>query len=201
MLFFLICTFKANAQKLDVGLSSGTGLLYIFENNDSNIDIDYKKPLIVSAYIKYTPIHSYFGLKLKFQNLAGKVNGADWQHLNSQTPFVTKFDGFIENSTLLFELEHLKDLPKYSFGYSFGIGTTKEKIYFNTKKTDYIESNFMVLNVSDTYIYAITNTLGLKLETSILWNDPITSLNYNRHNMAGEDVNLLFQIGVNYKIK
>jgi hypothetical protein len=29
--FFLICTFKANAQKLDVGLSSGTGLLYIFE--------------------------------------------------------------------------------------------------------------------------------------------------------------------------
>ena len=59
----------------------------------------------------------------------------------------------------------------------------------------------MVLNVSGTYIYAITNTLGLKLETSILWNDPITSLNYNRHNMAGEDVNLLFQIGVNYKIK
>lgn len=197
---FIICAMKSNAQKLDVGFSSGTGLIYFFENKDSNIDIDYKKPLILSAYIKYTPINSFFGLKLKYQNLVGKVNGDDWQHINVQTPFITKFDGYIENSTLLFELEHLKDLPKYSFGYSFGLGTTKEKIYFNNKKTNYFESNYMVINLSGTYIYNITSKLGLKLEPSILWNDPINSLNFNRHNMAGEDVHLLFQIGINYKI-
>jgi preprotein translocase subunit Sec61beta len=192
---------NSNAQKLDVGFSSGTGLIYFFENKDSNIDIDYKSPVVLSAHIKYTPINSYFGLKLKYQNLVGKVKGDDWQHIYVQTPFTAKFDGYIENSALLFELEHLKDLPKYSFGYSFGLGTTKEKIYFNSKKTDFLESNYMVLNLSGTYIYNITNKLGLKFEPSILWNDPINSLNFQKHNMAGEDLNLFFQIGVNYRIK
>jgi hypothetical protein len=199
--FFIICSIKSNAQKLDFGFSSGTGLLYIIENYDSNINITYKSPLIISAQIKYTPINSYFGLKLKYQNLAGKVNGDDWQQINVQSPIINKFNGNIENSTLLFELEHLKDLSKYSFGYSFGIGTTKEKIFFDNKKTNYFESNFMVLNFSGTYIYNITNKFGLRFEPSILWNDPINSLNSDRYNMAGEDVNLLFQIGFNYRIK
>jgi hypothetical protein len=201
LVFFIICTLKLNAQKLDFGFSGGTGLLYIIENNDSNINISYKSPLILSGQIKYTPINSFFGLKLKFQNLVGKVNGDDWQQINVQTPIINKFNGYVENSTLLFELEHLKDLSKYSFGYSFGIGTTKEKIYFTNKKTNYIESNFMVLNFSGSYIYNITSRFGLRFEPSILWNDPINSLNSYRYNMAGEDINLLFQIGFNYKIK
>ena len=191
---FIICSIKLNAQKLDFGFSSGTGLLYINENNDSNINIAYKSPIILSAYIKYTPINSYFGLKLKFQNLVGKVNGDDWQQINVQSPipFINRFNGYIENTTLLFELEHLKDLSKHSFGYSFGIGTTKEKIFFNNKKINYFESNFMVLNLSGAYIYNITSKLGLRFEPSILWNDPINSLNSDRYNMAGEDINLLF---------
>ena len=199
--FFLICTVKSNAQKLDFGFASGRGLLYIIENSDSNINISYKSPLILSAQIKYTPINSYFGLKLKFQNLGGKVNGDDWQQIYVQSPVVNNFNGYIENSTLLFELEHLKDLSKSSYGYSFGIGTTKEKIFFNNKKTNYVESDFMVLNFSGTYIYNITSKFGLRFEPSILWNDPINSLNSDRYNMAGEDINLLFQIGFNYRIK
>lgn len=200
-LLVLLFTIQSHAQKLEVGFSTGTGLMYFFENIDSNIDINYKKPLVLSAQIKYTPINAYFGVKLKFQNLVGKLKGDDWQHLYLSTPFTTKFDGYIENSTLLFELEHLKESPKSSIGYSFGLGTTKEKIYFNNKKNEFLESNFMVLNLSGIYIFTITDKLGLKLEPSILWNDPINSLNFNRHNMAGEDVNFLFQIGVNYKLK
>ena len=59
----------------------------------------------------------------------------------------------------------------------------------------------MVFNFSGTYIYYITNKFGLRFEPSILWNDPINILNSERYNMAGEDVNLLLQIGFNYRIK
>ncbi len=197
----IIYSIKSNAQKLDFGFSSGTGQLYIIENYDSNINITYKSPLVLSAQIKFTPINSYFGLKIKFQNLAGKVNGDDWQQINVQSPVINNFKGYIENSTLLFELEHLKELSKYSFGYSFGIGTTKEKIFFNDKKTDYVESDFMVINFSGTYIYNITSKFGIRFEPSILWNDPINSLNSDKYNMAGEDINFLFQVGFNYRIK
>lgn len=197
----IIYSIKSNAQKLDFGFSSGTGQLYIIENYDSNINITYKSPLVLSAQIKFTPINSYFGLKIKFQNLAGKVNGDDWQQINVQSPVINNFKGYIENSTLLFELEHLKELSKYSFGYSFGIGTNKEKIFFNDKKTDYVESDFMVINFSGTYIYNITSKFGIRFEPSILWNDPINSLNSDKYNMAGEDINFLFQVGFNYRIK
>ena len=57
--FFIICSIKSNAQKLDFGFSSGTSLLYIIENYDSNINITYKSPLIISAQIKYTPINNF----------------------------------------------------------------------------------------------------------------------------------------------
>jgi hypothetical protein len=59
----------------------------------------------------------------------------------------------------------------------------------------------MVLNFSGTYIYNITSKFGIRFEPSILWNDPINSLNSDKKNMAGEDINFLFQIGFNYRIK
>lgn len=189
------------AQSIDAGFSSGTGAIYIIENQDKNININYGSPLIVAADIKFTPQNSFFGIKLKYLNLNASLNGDDWQNLNNQSLFVKNFEGTIENSTLSVHLEHISDNKKINIGYNFGLGQTKEKINFDKKGVNKIENEFFILNFGGIIKYSINSKVSLKFEPSFQWNDPINSLHPERYRMGSEDINLLFQFGVNYKLK
>ena len=64
-ILILIAFLKTNAQQVEVGFTTGTGAIYMIENRDKNIDLNYAAPIIVAADIKFTPEDAYFGIKLK----------------------------------------------------------------------------------------------------------------------------------------
>lgn len=200
-ILILIAFFNTNAQQIEVGFTTGTGAIYMIENRDKSIDLNYAAPIIVAADIKFTPENAYFGIKLKYQNINGSLQGDNWQRINSQSLFVNKFDGYIENSSFLVLLEHINQKSKLNIGYNFGIGQTNERINFDKKGLNKIENNFFILNLGGLIKYNLNSKTSLKFEPSFQWNDPINTLYSERYKMGGEDINLLFQFGISYKLK
>jgi len=200
ILILLVCiTTKIKAQDIEVGLSAGTGQIYIIENFNRDINIDYNYPIVFSADIKYTPINSFFGLKVKYQSINGELKGDNWQKINSTAIFIDKFDGYIENRTIIGLLEYVN--KNNNLGYNFGIGQTTEKINLDRTGLNYKESDFMVISLGGLLKIPLNSKISLKLEPSFQWNDPINTLYPNRYRMAGEDINFIIQFGLNYKLK
>lgn len=184
------------SQQLEIGISTGTGFAYLFENADNSVNINYHAPLVISSSLKYNPKNSNIGIKLTYQNLDTKMHGIDWQFGFNNGEL---FYGSVENRTFMLGLEYLKQVKKINLGYHIGIGQTNERINFDARGTNKVENNFMVLNFGGLVQYAINDKVSLSLEPSLLWNDPIKSLS-NHYRLAGEDVHLLLQLGVRYKV-
>jgi hypothetical protein len=184
------------SQQLEIGISTGTGFAYLFENADNSVNINYHAPLVISSSLKYNPNNSNIGVKLTYLNLDANMHGIDWQFGFNNGEL---FYGSVENRTFILGLEYLKQVKKINFGYHIGIGQTNERINFDERGTNKVENNFMVLNFGGLVQYAINDKVSLSLEPSLLWNDPIKSLS-NYYRLAGEDVHLLLQLEARYKV-
>ena len=201
LIICLIYVSKISSQNLEMGLSTGSGAIYIIENSEKNINLNYGIPAIISADIKYTPENSFFGLKLRYQNIIGSLKGDNWQNISTSGVTLSVINGTIENRTLMFLLERVNEKSKLNFGYNFGIGQTNEKINFDKKGKFKIENIYTILNFGGLIKYNLNSKLSLKFESSFIWNDPINSLYSENYKVGAEDINVLFQIGINYKLK
>lgn len=201
---FLILSFyfNARAQEIEVGFSIGSGATYLVENLDDDLYVDYSPPVVLSAEFKYTPENSFFGIKLKYQNVNGSVEGYDWQIVNNQFPLFIKFSGYVETRTIMFLLEHINDdgESKFKIGYNFGIGLTDETFAFDNIGSNKSTDEFTMINIGGILKYPISSDISLNLSPSFQWNDPLNSLHSERFRMAGEDINLLVEFGLTYKL-
>lgn len=195
--FFLLTMFEGRSQNVEVGFGLGTGAAYMIENGDRNVDIDYSLPFSSYLDLKYSRPDSYFGVKLKFQYLNAGIKGENWKSFNEP------IDGDVTSLTSLILLEHLKEENKWNFGYNFGFGYTHQEFRQDLMNlSPGVESNFMSVNVSGIISSKLTEKLALQIEPTLLWTDPVGSFRHSdKWQIAGEDVSILIQIGVKYKIK
>jgi hypothetical protein len=202
LLFFLLHLYiSSHAQEWDFGFSIGSGSVYLIENADSGVDSNFGIPSLFSAYVKYTPEEAYFGLKLKYLNLNASLSGEDWQNLN-QSLLPSRLDGFIENRTLLVQLERLRlSDAQFTAGYNFGVGLTSEVIAFDKQGQQSFDTAFSVVSIGGIFSYGLNEKLSLRLEPSLLWNDPLRSFNRSNYRMGGEDLHLVLEFGINYRFK
>ncbi len=192
----LLATLEGKAQNLEVGFGLGTGSAYIFENTDSGIDIDYSLPFSSYLDIKYSKPDSYFGLKLKFQYLNSAIEGRNWKSSNEP------INGEVTSLTSMILLEHLKEDNKWNFGYNFGLGYTHQEFRQDLLNfSPVVDRNFMSVNFSGIISSKLNDKLALQLEPTLLWTDPVGSFRESdKWQIAGEDLSILMQIGLKYKI-
>ena len=55
LVFLLLSTTFSFGQKLDFGLSVGTGKSYLFESIDKTVNVNYRIPISLMTEIKFTP--------------------------------------------------------------------------------------------------------------------------------------------------
>lgn len=195
-LILLFASLEGKSQNLEVGFGLGTGSAYIFENADSSIDIDYSAPFSSYLDLKYSKPDSYFGLKLKFQYLNAGIEGKNWKSSNEP------IDGDVTSLTSMILLEHLKEQNKWNFGYNFGFGYTHQEFRKDLiNLSPVVDRNFMSFNFSGIISSKLNENLALQLEPTLLWTDPVSSFRESdKWEIAGEDLSILMQIGIKYKI-
>ncbi|WP_037318811.1 hypothetical protein [Salegentibacter sp. Hel_I_6] len=195
-LILLFASLEGKSQNLEVGFGLGTGSAYMYENSDSSIDIDYSLPFSSYLDLKYSKPDSYFGLKLKFQYLNAGIEGRNWKTSNEP------IDGDVTSLTSMILLEHLKEENTWNFGYNFGFGYTRQEFRQDlTNLSPAVVSNFMSVNFSGIISSKLTENLALQIEPTLFWTDPVGSLrDSDRWQIAGEDVSILMQVGIKYKI-
>ena len=195
-LILLFASLEGKSQNLEVGFGLGSGSAYIFENADSNIDIDYSAPFSSYLDLKYSNTESYFGLKLKFQYLNSGIKGRNWKSSNE------RIDGDVTSLTSMILLEHLKEKNKWNFGYNFGFGYTHQEFRQDLiNLSPVVDRNFMSINFSGIISSELYENLALQLEPTLFWTDPVASLRESdKWQIAGEDLSILMQIGIKYKI-
>ena len=170
ILFFLIATLEGKSQNLEFGFGLGTGSAYLFENNDSDINIDYSAPFSSYMDLKYSKPDSYFGLKLKFQYLNAAIEGRNWKSSNEP------IDGDVTSLTSMILLEHLKENKQWNFGYNFGFGYTHQEFRQDLiNSSPIVDRNFMSVNFSGIVSSKLNENLALQLEPTLLWTDPVNS--------------------------
>ena len=196
ILFFLVATLDGKSQNLEVGFGLGTGSAYMFENADNNIDIDYSLPFSSYLDLKYSKPDSYFGLKLKLQYLNSAIEGRNWKSSNEP------IDGDVTSLTSMILLEHLKENSKWNFGYNFGFGYTHQEFRQDLiNLSPVVDRNFMSVSFSGIISSKLNNKLALQLEPTLLWTDLVGSFRESdKWQIGGEDVSILMQIGIKYKI-
>jgi hypothetical protein len=184
------------SQEIEFGVSTGSGFVYVVENSDNTVNINYNAPRVISSTLVYTPKESNVGIKLSYQNLIANLNGIDWQYGYN---FNRQFQGSIENKTFIVGIEYMKDLEKLNFGYNIGVGQTMERINFDERGIVNVQNSFLVFNFGGLMKYKLNQKLSLNLEPSFLWNDPIRSFS-RYYRLGGEDINFLIQLGLRYKL-
>lgn len=190
--------FQGKAQTLELGLGVGSGAAYLFENSDKSVNISYSLPFSSFADLKYSHPDRYFGGRLKFQYLNTGVEGDDWK----SGMYTDNVNGDVSSFTAMLLLEHLKTDKPWNFGYNFGIGYTNQKLRYDLVYHSYqIETGYMSAALGGIINRKLTENLSLTIEPSLFWTDPVNSLrNSDKWQIAGEDLSILVQVGIRYKI-
>ncbi|WP_019037785.1 hypothetical protein [Psychroflexus tropicus] len=195
-LLLILLSQECKSQHFDVGFGVGSGAAYLVEANDNAVDISYALPFSSYLDLKFTPAESYFGLKLRFQYLNAGIEGENWKNFNQP------IDGDVSSLTTLLMLEHLKDNQTWNLGYNFGVGYTYQSFRPDlTNLTPALESRFMSFLFSGLLSRTINDQLAIQLEPGLLWTDPVGSFRSSeKWQIAGEDLSVLLQAGVRYKL-
>jgi hypothetical protein len=101
----ILTSLSSKGQKLEFGLSAGSGLTYIIENFERGSNMNYGLPMSLITEIKYTPVSSDWGLKIRFHSVQSSVHGQSFT--NGGYFYV---DGYVKtfSTFLLLENEILK---------------------------------------------------------------------------------------------
>lgn len=196
---FLLCmTVSVMGQKIDFGLSVGTGKSYLFESIDKSVKVNYGLPMSIMTEAKFTPKGKKWGIKLRLHSVESNLNGENWVN---KTPLY----GYINSLTTSLLLENEIQKNKYSFGCNLGFGLTKETIqpqqYNSTNKT---ETNYSSFSLGGHITYKLNNDLDFQILPTFLWQDPFKCIGVltgsRRANFAEEDLTLLVNFGLRYRL-
>ena len=198
--------FNAKAQKLDIAFSAGTGKAYIFESIDRSVNVNYGTPLSFLAETKFTPKNASWGIKLRFQSIETTIKGENWTEF-----FAPQINGYISSQTtsLLLEKEINKFAgtfgDKFSCGLNFGLGLTTETMQKQqTNPAEKTSKNYLSTTFGAHFTYKLNDNFDLQLLPTMLWQDPFKTISFlsgnTRPNLAGEDLSMILNVGVRYKI-
>ncbi|GHA51658.1 hypothetical protein GCM10007103_35160 [Salinimicrobium marinum] len=195
IIFILISFTEGKSQNLELGFGIGTGTAYIIENSDSGINIDYSTPFSSYVDLKYSKSENYFGAKVRFQYLNSGIKGTNWKNNSFE------IDGEVTSLTTFILLEHLES-ENWNFGYNFGFGYSNQILRPDSiNSSNEIVSNYMSFHLGGILNKRINENFSFKVEPSVLWTDPVNSFrNSDKWQIAGEDISLLLQFGVIYRI-
>jgi len=195
-IIFISFSILGQSQNFNLGFGFGTGATYIVEKIDRSIDINYSLPLLTYVSLLHSPSSSYYDFALRFQYLNTAIGGHNW--ISGR-----KIDGQVSSLTSIISLEHLKDDKKINLGYSFGLGYTVENYIENLDYGRQAEiRKFLSLYISALAQAKISQKIFIHLEPTFFWTDPINSLRSSSNwYIAGEDLNCLLQIGINFNLK
>ena len=192
------CTLTVYAQKIDFSMSGGTGKSYIFESADRSVNVHYTLPASLITEIKFTPKEKAWGVKLRFHHLQSDVTGENWMN---KTPL----DGNIQSLTTSLLLEKEITKRKFSYGYNFGLGITKEtvqpqrlNIYNRTV------SNYASLSAGGHLSYKMCRNFDLQILPVLLWQNPCETIRVltgkSKPNFALEDLSAVVNFGIRYRL-
>lgn len=184
------------AQNLDVGFGFGSGKSYIFESQDKNVDINYSAPFSNYLFLNYIPENSFFNLKLNFQYINSAIDGTSWK-----TNEAIKGEVSSLNTSLL--MEHLPNNQIWNFGFNFGFGYTIENFISDLESREQSEfRRYMNTSASAMLSVNVSERIFVQLSPTLIWIDPVNSFRSSeKWNIAGEDLNLLVQLGFAYRLK
>ncbi len=183
------------AQTFEIGLGGGTGTFYIFEEGDGNVDNSFTSASTFFADAKYILADQKNGLKLRMQMTSTQIAGEDYQTRNFT-------NGYIDAITTSLLYERLNTEREMALGYFLGAGHTVQTFDRLASSTYTIPDNrYMSITAGGVLQYTSPSGIGLWLEPSIQWADPINSLRDSSDwQTGGEDVNFMVQVGVSYRI-
>ena len=189
-------SFLGKSQNFDIGFGLGTGTSYIYENMDKTVDIKYSPSFSSYVDLKYSPISSYFDLKLNFQYINTGISGLNWE---SNAPI----NGEVSSFTSFILLEHLNVKKIWNFGYNLGFGyTTENYIELLDQRTQSEFRKFMSITISGLISIKISEKVSIQLIPSLLWTDPANTFrSSDKWYIAGEDLSFLTQVGFEYRLK
>jgi hypothetical protein len=194
----LLLTIAANSQKLEFGLSVGTGKTYIFEDLDKNIQVDYYLPVSLASDLKFTPLNSRWGIKLRLNYIESAVDG-----INLPPNMAEPFEGYVSTWTtfLLLENEIIKD--NSSYGFNFGLGYTDETLEIDVNDPwNYYKNNYPTVAFGGHYTYKMNDNFDFQLFPVILVQDPYRLIDYLTGivdpTIAREDLSILLNFGIRY---
>jgi len=199
---FLACllfsTTLSFGQRVDFGVSVGSGKSYLFESKDKSVDVQYGVPMSLITEVKYTPKDKNWGLKLRVHNVESTVKGENWE---TRTPL----NGYINSITTSLILEN--EIPKkhFSYGFNFGFGLTKETIQQQQYLSFYNATrNYTSFSVGAHYTLKINKNFDFQILPTFLLQDPFKSIGVitgaRKANFAGEDLTMTINFGLRYRL-
>ena len=198
LVFLLFSTTFSFGQKLDFGLSVGTGKSYLFESIDRTVNVNYGVPISFMTEIKFTPKDKNWGIKLRVHNVESTLKGENWVN---KTPL----NGYINSITTSLILENEISKKCFSYGFNFGLGLTKETIqqqqYYSFDKS---VQNYTSLSVGGHFTHKISKDFDFQILPTLLWQDPFKTIGYltgkRNANFAGEDLTMTINFGLRYRL-
>jgi hypothetical protein len=184
-------------QKFDLSISTGTGKAYIFESIDKCVNVNYSLPMSLMTEAKFTPKEKNWGLKLRLHKVESSVTGENWV---TETPL----NGYVNSltSSILLENEILKN--RFSFGFNFGLGITKETIQSQQYSFNKNTSSYTSFYLGGHFSYTLSKNFDLKIQPIFLWQDPFKTIGVlaekRTANFAGEDLSALVNFGFRYRL-
>lgn len=193
---FALCTVHTNAQNLDFAISVGTGKIYVVESLDKTVNVNYSLPMSLLAEIKYRPLHKNWGLKLRLQQIQSDITGENWV---DKSPL----NGYINSFSISLLLENEITRKKYSYGFNFGMGITKETIQAQKHDPNTLtDSGFPTVTAGGHLAFKLSNDLDFQIQPVLLCHDPFKSIKFllgsRDGNLAGEDISGLINFGIRY---
>ena len=196
--FLLFSTISSFAQKLDFGVSFGSGKSYLFESIDKNVNVKYGLPISFITEIKFTPKDKNWGVKLRVHNVESTLKGENWVN---KTPL----NGYINSITTSLILENKIAKKHFSYGFNFGLGLTKETIqqqqYYSYDKAI---QNYTSISVGGHFTHKISENFDFQILPTLLWQDPFKSIGVitgeRKANFAGEDLTMTLNFGLLYRL-